>query len=79
MASINNSILNSGTQGIYQDNKDYLTLIEHRIFDRIGQSRTETLEDSGEELGLLQEKSILNTQSLGKISLTKEEQEVSHV
>lgn len=79
MASINNSILNSETQGIYQDNKDYLTLIEHRIFDRIGQSRTETLEDSGEELGLLQEKSILNTQSLGKISLTTEEQEVSHV
>jgi hypothetical protein len=58
-----NNILNSETQVIYQDTEVYPTLIEDRIFDRIG----------------LLQKTLLNTKSLGGISLSKEEQEVSIV
>jgi hypothetical protein len=58
-----NSTLNSETQVIYQDTEVYRTLIEDRIFDRIG----------------LLQKTLLNTKSLGGTSLSKEEQEVSIV
>jgi hypothetical protein len=58
-----NSTLNSETQVIYQDTEVYRTLIEDRIFDRIG----------------LLQKTLLNTKYLGEISLSKEEQEVSIV
>ena len=58
-----NNILNSETHVIYQDTEVYPTLIEDRIFDRIG----------------LLQKTLLNTKSLGGISLSKEEQEVSIV